>query len=145
MNLHVVGLRVNGKIGNEPWIGSRSWARLQRMAQDDLSWVVRANLYTPTDGEIVKLDWHDLRERAWEYISKADLGDQIVFCSSSIGRSLGIKNMETYPAMNRDMDLVMVHVLPHPSGTNRFWNNPPDEERATRFFRRIVENCKEEE
>ncbi len=107
-----------------------------------LEWGESINLLSPMPSKAATHDPHDveeMRENAWMTLLHARVsGAVIVSCGQRATEALGAKYT---PLSIQEIEGVILYVLPHPSGRNRWWNS--NSELAKEFIQLIMRETRE--
>jgi hypothetical protein len=108
----------------------RSGARLRRLGLD-LDTCVRSNLFPE---HVTRWSAPEARRAAREH-APGLAGRRVLFVGVRVARAFGV---DPYPLMDWQLDDRFEYaVVPHPSGANRWWNEPSNVETARWFFRDV--------
>jgi uracil-DNA glycosylase len=122
--------------------GSRLAALCGLDLQDYARTFARANVLERWPGKLGKGDAFDLptaRLRAALLRRRFVGGRLVVLLGLRTARAFGLPAAYLTPARVACANVV---VLPHPSGINRWWNDPENVRRATRFLRRLAREAR---
>lgn len=134
-------------VGMEPWIHTRSGQRLAAMlgvpTSELLSVVDGANILDrpPVDRGGFAPGYRPAVE-AGERLLVAHANRRIVACGRAVAWALGCRHrpalLTSHLCRLVDGSERTIALLPHPSGANRWWNDPLRRDQATRWLRSVV-------
>lgn len=113
-----------------------------RLRSLGLDWESSINLLSPMASSEATFDVHDrqeMRDNAWMTLLHARVtGSKIVLCGARACEAFGVSFS---PLSLHLREGVILYVLPHPSGRNRWWNT--NTEAAREFIRDIMKETHE--
>ena len=122
--------------------GSRLAALCGLALQDYARTFARVNVLERWPGKAGKGDAFDLpeaRQRAALLRRRFVGGRLVVLLGRRTARAFGLDSAYLLPLR---LSCATVVVLPHPSGINRWWNEPENVRRASRFLRRVAKEAR---
>lgn len=113
-----------------------------RLSSLGLSWQASINLLSPLPSKEASFDDHDrqeMKDNAWMTLLHARVTkSRVVLCGSHVCESFGVPFT---PLSLHKRENVILYVLPHPSGRNRWWNT--NSEAAREFVQSIMKETYE--
>ena len=108
-----------------------------------LRWTVRVNLLDYWPGKSGKGDAFPMAEarEAAAALEPSLKGRRAVLLGHGVASAFGLGGrpyLGPWEVVPRPLGSFAAAVLPHPSGVNRFWNDPTNRERAGRFLRSAI-------
>lgn len=120
--------------GGGPPLGGRVGARLSGLLGADVSKVARlANLLDAWPGRSTGKGAGFPIDDARRAAAAMQLGTSALFLGKRVARAFGIRSPDYFRIYG--VRGARVAVFPHPSGVNRFWNDPRNERVAMLFIR----------
>lgn len=129
--LLVVGTQLNASLATRIALNSESGRRLSRLMEIDLLLVAHtSNLFEPH--EPVKID---CKSRCQEQVSWAwrNHVERVVFLLQPKRAGLDYEYLQWYPQICG----IEIAFCPHPSGLNRWWNDPDNKKKAKTFWKEL--------
>lgn len=101
--------------------------------------VNRRNLIAYYPGKSGKGDnfpFEEAKSAAYEMEKEFGRGAEILLLGKNVAKAFGFGNMKFLDST--EIGGVMFHLFPHPSGVNRWWNNPNNTKAAKIFAKKIA-------
>jgi uracil-DNA glycosylase len=132
------GLRTSGPAFGGGGASGRRLARLAGLARlaEVFDCVNLLDAWPGPAGKASAFPLGRAREAATALLEERGPGQVVVCVGSRVWAAFGLRPAESLTAVAREGTCFVL--IPHPSGVNRWWNEPGAEERAGRFLRLLV-------